>query len=63
MRLLVSHQLPTPYFFQPHEHSFYYLHVITKNGVTVVNKNSRKALLSWENVESHSETNTIHEFF
>ena len=30
---------------------------------TVVDKNSRKALLSWEIVESHSETDTIHEFF
>ena len=30
--------------------------------VTVVDKNSRKALLSWEIVESHSETDTIHEF-
>ena len=31
--------------------------------VTVADTNSRKALLPWEIVESHSETDTIREFF
>ena len=67
MRLLVSNQLPTSHFCQPHAHSlFYYLHVIANMVllcVTVIDKNSRKALLSWEIVESHSGTETIREFF
>ena len=44
----------------------YYLHLIAKMVllyVTVADINSRKALLPWEIVESHPETDTIREFF
>ena len=67
MRLLVSHQPPASHFCQPHVHSlFYYLHVIAKMMLlcmTVADINSRKALLPWEIIESHSETDIIREFF
>ena len=67
MRLLVSHQPPASHICQPHAHSlFYYLHVVAKMVllcVTVADTNSRKALLPWEVIESHSKTDTIREFF
>ena len=31
--------------------------------MTIADENSRKVLLAWESVESHSETDTIREFF
>jgi len=64
MRLLVSHQPPASHFFN-HIRTHYF---ITYTGlqkwcrllcVTVVDKNSRKTLLSWETVESHSETTLL----
>ena len=67
MRLLVSHQPPASYFCQPHVHSlFYYLHliaIIVLLCMKVAAINSRKVLLPWKIVESHSETDTICKFF